>query len=86
MGGGCQVWKCPKDPELGQRLTECKVLHIRQMLAFLSIKYPKLLIKVMHKSYFDNTTMLYKQTESSIHDVCFDQRSFKCKIGEKCIP
>ena len=21
--GGCQVWKCPKCPELGQRSTEC---------------------------------------------------------------
>ena len=24
--GGCQVWKCPKVPELGQRSTECKFL------------------------------------------------------------
>ena len=28
--------------------------------------------------------MLYKQTPSSRHDVCLDQRSFKCKIGENC--
>ena len=28
--------------------------------------------------------MLYKQTASSRHDVCLDQRSFKCKIGEIC--
>ena len=28
--GGCQVWKCPKVPELGQRSTECKFLYIRQ--------------------------------------------------------
>ena len=40
--GGCQVWKCPKVPELGQRSTECKFLYIRQILAFLSINYPKL--------------------------------------------
>ena len=40
--GGCQVWKCPKVPELGQRSTECKFLYIRQILAFLSISYPKL--------------------------------------------
>ena len=40
--GGCQVWKCPKVPELGQRSTECKFLYIRQNLAFLSIGYPKL--------------------------------------------
>ena len=40
--GGCQVWKCPKVPELGQRSTECKILYIRQILAFLSISYPKL--------------------------------------------
>ena len=24
--GGCQVWKCPKVPELGQMSTECKFL------------------------------------------------------------
>ena len=40
--GGCQVWKCPKVPELGQRSTECKFLYIHQILAFLSISYPKL--------------------------------------------
>ena len=34
------------------------------------------------KSHLDNTAMLYKQTASSKHDVCLDQRSFKCKIGE----
>ena len=28
--------------------------------------------------------MLYKQTASSRHDVCLDQRSFKCNIGENC--
>ena len=28
--------------------------------------------------------MLYKQTASSRHDVCLDQRSFKCKIGINC--
>ena len=36
------------------------------------------------KSLFDTTAMLYKQTASSRHDVCLDQRSFKCKIGENC--
>ena len=40
--GGCQIWKYPKDPELGQRSTKCKFLYIRQTLAFLSINYPKL--------------------------------------------
>ena len=39
---GCQVWKCPKVPELGQRSTECKFLYVRQILAFLSIRYAKL--------------------------------------------
>ena len=28
--------------------------------------------------------MLYKQTASSRHDVCLNQRSFKCKIGKNC--
>ena len=36
------------------------------------------------KSLLDDTAMVYKQTTSSRHDVCLDQRSFKCKIGENC--
>ena len=36
------------------------------------------------KSHLDNTAMLYKQTASSRHDACLDQRSFKCIIGENC--
>ena len=40
------------------------------------------MIKSNKKSILDNTAMLYKQTASSRHDVCLDQRSFKCKIGE----
>ena len=36
------------------------------------------------KSLLDNTAKLYKQTASSKHDVCLDQRSFKCKISENC--
>ena len=47
-----------------------------------------LLSKIMTQSYakslLDTTAMLYKQTASSMHDVCFDQRSLKCKIGENC--
>ena len=43
------------------------------------------MIKSNAKSLLDNTVMLYKQTASSRHDVCLDQRSFKCKIGENCI-
>ena len=50
--GGCQVWKCPKVPELGQRSTECKFLYIRQILAFLSISYPKLWFKVMQNLFW----------------------------------
>ena len=42
------------------------------------------MIKSNAKSLLDNTAMLYKQTASSGHDVCSDQRSFKCKIREKC--
>ena len=36
------------------------------------------------KSLLDNTAMLYKQTASSRHDVCLDQRLYKCNIGENC--
>ena len=42
------------------------------------------MIKSNAKSLLDNAAMLYKQTASSRHDVCLDQRSFKCKIGENC--
>ena len=42
------------------------------------------MIKSNAKSLLDNTDMLYKQTVSSRHDVCLDQRSFKCKICENC--
>ena len=38
------------------------------------------MIKSNTKSLLDNTAKLYKQTASSRHDVCLDQRSFKCKI------
>ena len=43
----------------------------------------KIMIKCNAKSILDNTAMLYKQTASSRHDLSWDQRSFKCKIGEK---
>ena len=49
--GGCQFWKCPKVPELGQRSTECKLLYIRQILAFLSISYLKLWSKIMQNLF-----------------------------------
>ena len=38
------------------------------------------MIKSNSKSLLDNTAKLYKQTASSRHDECLDQRSFKCKI------
>ena len=44
----------------------------------------KNMIKSNAKFLLDNTAMLYKQTASSRHDVCLDQRSFKCRIGENC--
>ena len=50
--GGCQVWKCPIVPELGQRSTECKFLYIRHILAFLSISYPILWFKVMQNLFW----------------------------------
>ena len=40
------------------------------------------MIKSNAKSLLDNTAMLYKQTASSRHDKCLDQRSFKCEMGE----
>ena len=43
-----------------------------------------MMIQSNAKSLLDSTSMLYKQTESSRHDVCLDQRSFKCQLGENC--
>ena len=47
-------------------------------------KLSKIMNKSNAKSLLDKTAMLYKQKASSRHDVCLDQRSFKCKIGENC--
>ena len=47
-------------------------------------KLPKIMIQSNAKSLLDNAAMPYKQTASSRHDVCLDQRSFKCKISENC--
>ena len=44
----------------------------------------KIMTQSNAKSLLDNTAMLYKQTASSRYDVCSDQRSLKCKIGENC--
>ena len=75
----------PQIPRIRSKVNRVQILvflYIRQILAFLSISYPKLWFKVMQNLF--NTAMLYKQTSSSRHDVCLDQRSFKCKIGENC--
>ena len=42
----------PKVLESGQRSTECKFLYICQILAFLSISYPKLGLKVMQNLFW----------------------------------
>ena len=47
-------------------------------------KLSKIMIQNNAKSLLDNTVILYIQTASSRYDVCLDQRSFKCKIGENC--
>ena len=44
----------------------------------------KIMIQSNAKSLLDTTAMIHKQTASSRHDMCLDQRSFKCKIGENC--
>ena len=40
------------------------------------------MIKSNAKSLLDNTAMLNKQHHQGM--MCWDQRSFKCKIGENC--
>ena len=47
-------------------------------------KLSKIMIQSNAESLLENTAMLYKQTASSMHDVCLDQRSFNCKISENC--
>ena len=44
----------------------------------------KIMIQSNAKYLLDNAAMLYKQTASSRHDVCLNQRSFQCKISENC--
>ena len=45
----------------------------------------KIMIKSNAKSLLDNKAMLYKQTASSRHDVCLDQRSFKGNLSAKSV-
>ena len=45
----------------------------------------KIMIKSNAKSLLDNTAMLYKQTASSRHDVCLEQRSFKGHLSAKSV-
>ena len=85
--GGCQVWKCQKDPGISDKVKG--QLSANSCIYARFYRYINKVSKIMNesnaKSLFDNTAMLYKQTESSSrHDVCLDQRSFKCKIGENC--
>ena len=42
----------PQSPRIRSKVTECKFLYIRQILAFLSISYPKLRFKVMQNLFW----------------------------------
>ena len=82
--GGCQVWKCPKVPELDQRSTECKFLYIRQILALLSISYPKILFKVMQNLFWIIQPCYNNKKHHQGMMGFLDQRPFKCKTGGNC--
>ena len=54
------------------------IVYMSDFSVFIN-KLSKIMIQNNAKSLFDNTAMLYKQTASSRHDMCLDQRSFKFK-------
>ena len=59
------------------------LVYTSDFIVFIN-KLSKIMIQSNAKSLLDTTAMLYKQKASSRYDVCLDQRSFKCKIGEIC--
>ena len=65
--------------------SKVKLVQILAYTSYFSVfinKLSKIVIQSNAKSLLGNTAMLYKQTATSRHYVCLDQRSFKCKIGE----
>ena len=59
------------------------IVYMSDISVFID-KLSKIMIQSNAKSPFDTTAMVYKKAASSRHDLCLDQRSFKCKIGENC--
>ena len=74
----------PQSPRIRSKVKWVQILEYTSDFSVFINYLSKIIIKSNAKSLLDNTAMLYKQTASSRHDVCLDQKSFKCKIGENC--
>ena len=74
----------PQSPRIRSKVNWVQIhVYTSEFSVFIN-QLSKLMIQSNAKSLLDNTAMLYKQTASLRHDVCLDQRSFKCKIRENC--
>ena len=74
----------PHSPRIRSKVNRVQILVNTSDFSVFINKLSKIMIQSNAKSLLYNTAMPYKQTASSRHDVCLDQRSFKCKIGENC--
>ena len=74
----------PQSPRIRSKVNWVQILVYTSALSDFINQLSKIMIQINAKSLLNNTAMLYKQTTSSRHDVCLDQRWFKCNIGENC--
>ena len=67
----------PQSPRIRSKVKWVQILVYTSGFSIFINYLSKIMIKSNATSLLDNTVMLYKQTASSWHDVCLDQRSFK---------
>ena len=79
-----QSLEMPQSPRIRSKVNRVQILVYTSDFSVFLNSLSKIMIQSNAKSLLDITAMLYKQTASSRHDVCLDQRSFKCNIGENC--
>ena len=68
----------PQSPRIRSKVNRVQILVYTSDFSIFINYVSKIMIQSNAKSLLDTTAMLYKQTASSRHDVCLDQRSFKC--------
>ena len=66
----------PQSPRIRSKVNWVQILVYTSDFSVLINYLSKIMIQSNAKSLLDNTAILYKQTASSNHDVCLDQRSF----------